>query len=45
VKDFRPLRLGVLAMKKGRGELTLSAPNIPAGQVMDVRAVALKLLN
>jgi hypothetical protein len=44
VKDFRPLTLGVLAMKKGRGELTLSARDVPGTQVMDVRAVTLKLL-
>jgi hypothetical protein len=44
VKDFRPLRLGVLAMKKGRNELTLSARDIPGRQVMDVRLVTLKLL-
>ena len=44
VKDFRPLRLGVLVMKKGRNELTLSARDVPGRQVMDVRLVTLKLL-
>jgi len=44
VKDFKPLRLGTFRLKKGRGELTLRALNIPGQMVMDVRAVALTLL-
>jgi len=44
VKDFRPLRLGVFRLEKGRGELTLRALIVPGRQVMDVRAVALTLL-
>jgi len=44
VKDFRPLRLGVLPLKKGRGELILRALEIPGAQVMDLRAVTLTLL-
>ncbi len=43
VKDFKPLRLGVVEFKKGRGELTLQATKIPAKQVMDVRYVVLTL--
>ncbi|TKJ35470.1 MAG: N-acetylgalactosamine 6-sulfate sulfatase [Planctomycetes bacterium B3_Pla] len=44
VKDFRPLRLGVFRLEKGRGELTLRALDVPGKQVMDVRLVALTLL-
>lgn len=37
VKNFRPLKLGTIHLKKGRGELTLRALNMPGGSVMDVR--------
>lgn len=43
VKDFRPLRLGVFGLEKGRGELTLRAVDVTGRQVMDVRAVAITL--
>ena len=43
VKDFRPLRLGVLGLENGRGELTLRAIDVAGEHVMDVRAVALTL--
>lgn len=41
VKDFRPLRLGVIRLAKGRGKLTLRALDIPGTQVADIRSVAL----
>ena len=44
VKDFKPLRIGVLEMKKGRGELALRATGVAGKQVMDVRFVKLTLL-
>ncbi|MFH1717040.1 MAG: arylsulfatase [Planctomycetota bacterium] len=44
VKDFQPLRLGVFRLEKGRGELTLRATDVPGELVMDVRAVALTLM-
>ncbi|MFQ5810500.1 MAG: arylsulfatase [Armatimonadota bacterium] len=44
VKEFRPLRLGAVRLEKGRGELTLRALDVPGKQVMDVRAVSLRLL-
>jgi len=44
VKDFKPLRLGVLSLEKGRGQLTLRALDVPGKQVMDVRYVVLTLL-
>ncbi|MHC4324755.1 MAG: N-acetylgalactosamine 6-sulfate sulfatase, partial [Planctomycetota bacterium] len=44
VKDFRPLDLGTFRLEKGRGELVLSALDVPGKQVMEVRAVMLTLL-
>lgn len=44
MKDWKPLRLGELEMKAGRGTLTLRAARVAGKQVMDVRAVALTLL-
>lgn len=43
VKDFKPLRLGVLPLKAGRGELTLRALKIPGEEAIDVRYVVLTL--
>ena len=37
VKDFKPLDLGVVSLKKGIGTLTLQALDIPGSQVMDFR--------
>ncbi len=42
VKDFRPLRLGVLRLARGRGELVLRALEIPGRQAAEVRYVALR---
>jgi arylsulfatase A-like enzyme len=44
VKSFKTLPLGVLAMEKGRGELTLRAVDIPGRKAMDVRYVMLRRL-
>jgi arylsulfatase A-like enzyme len=44
MKDFKPLSLGEMTLEKGRGLLTLRALQIPGKQVMDVRAVSLRLL-
>ncbi|HOX56060.1 MAG TPA: arylsulfatase [Candidatus Paceibacterota bacterium] len=45
VKDFKPLRLGTVELKQGRGLMTLRALSVPGKQVMDVRSVVLTLLN
>jgi len=37
VKDFKPMKLGTIRLKKGRGELTLRALDVPGSQVMDFR--------
>lgn len=41
VKDFKPLKAGVIHLEKGRGLLTLKALDIPGGQVMDFRKMML----
>jgi hypothetical protein len=43
VKDFKPLRLGIVELPAGRGLLSLRALKIPGKQVMDVRSVVLTL--
>jgi arylsulfatase A-like enzyme len=43
MKEFRPLRLGVLRLPAGRGSLVLRALEIPGHTVMDVRRVTLTL--
>jgi hypothetical protein len=44
MKDFQPLKLGVITLKAGRAPLTLRALQIPGQQVMEVRSVSLTLL-
>ena len=41
VKDFRPLRIGAIALKKGRGKLVLAAPEVAGRQVAEIRRIAL----
>lgn len=43
VKDFRPLRLGVLRLDKGRGQLRLGSLDIMGKQVIDVHSLVLNL--
>lgn len=45
MKEFRPLRLGVIELTKGEGPLVLRALEIPGQSVMDVRRVTLTLLD
>jgi arylsulfatase A-like enzyme len=45
MKEFRPLRLGVVRLAQGRGLLTLRALDIPGRSVMDVRQLNLTLLD
>ncbi len=44
MKDFKPLRLGVVALERGRGPLTLRAVEVPGKRVIDLRSVALTLV-
>ncbi len=41
VKDFKPMTIGTVHLKKGRGELALRAKDIPGSQVMEVRLLFL----
>ena len=43
MKEFRPLNLGTIRLEKGRGLLTLRAPQIAGATVMDVRQINLTL--
>jgi len=43
VKNFKPLNLGTINLKQGRGQLTLQALEIPGKSVMEVRYVVLTL--
>lgn len=42
VKDFKPLSMGTISLKKGRGELVLRATVVPGSQVMDFRLLMLE---
>jgi len=44
VKDFQPMRLGVIELGKGHGLLTLRGLQIPGKQVMEVRSLVLTLV-
>jgi len=44
VKDFKPFRLGVLNLTRGRGPLTIRAVEIPGRRVIELRAVTLTLI-
>ena len=41
VKDFRPLKLGRMDLRKGKGTLTLRALDMPGSQVMEFRLLML----
>lgn len=44
VKEFRPLAMGTVTFAAGRGELRLRALEIPGPEAVDVRGVALRLV-
>jgi hypothetical protein len=41
VKDFRPFKLGTIRLTKGKGIMSLSAPQIPGNQAIDFRLLML----
>jgi hypothetical protein len=41
VKDFRPMRLGNITLKSGRGNLVLKAMDVKGAQVADIRYIEL----
>lgn len=44
IKDFKPMKLGTMSLKKGRGALTLKATEITGQEVMDFRLLVFKRL-
>jgi len=42
IKDFKPLKMGVIDLKKGPAELTLQATKIPGSQALDFRLLMFK---
>ncbi len=42
VKDFKPMKIGQIYLKKGKGVLKLKASEIPGAQLMDFRLLMLK---
>ncbi len=45
VKDFKPLNLGLMHLDKGRGQLSISAEEVPGHTVMDFRLLIFEKLN
>ena len=45
VKDFKPMDLGVIHLKKGQNKLTLSALEIPGKQSIEMRLIMLDRVN
>ena len=45
VKDFKPLNLGNIDLKKGRGTLSLKALDVPGSQVMDFRLMMFRRID
>lgn len=44
MKEFRPLKLGMMPLTRGKGELAIRATAIPGQSVMDLRALTLTLI-
>ena len=45
VKDFKPMKMGTIHLKKDQGLLTLKAHDVPGSEVMDFRLLMLKRIN
>jgi hypothetical protein len=45
VKDWKPIKLPVMHLEKGTGELTLQALDVPGSQVMDFRLLMFERIN
>jgi hypothetical protein len=45
VKDFKPLKLGVVKLTKGHGPLTIRAVEVPGKHVIELRALKLTLID
>ena len=44
VKDFKPMKMGMIRLKKGKGELTLQATEIPGKTALEFRLLMLRRL-
>ena len=44
MKDFRPVKVGLMSLEKGRAELRLGALKVPGARCIEVRAVELTLV-
>jgi len=42
VKDFKAVTIGKIVLKKGKGELTLRATEIPGAEAMEFRLLTLE---
>ena len=42
LKAFKPMKLGILEIKEGQGDLTLQATKIPGDQALEFRLLMLK---
>ena len=45
VKDFKAVKMGIIALKKGKGELTLHALKIPGKEALEFRLLMLQRVN
>ena len=45
IKDFKPISIGIMKLKKGKGELTLKASQIIGEEVIDFRLLLFNRLN
>ena len=45
IKDFKPLEMGILNLKKGKGELQLKAIEIPGHEAVEVRLLLLERID
>ncbi len=45
IKDFKPISMGIMKLKKGKGQLTLRASEITGEEVIDFRLLLFNKLN
>ena len=45
VKNFKPLNLGTIDIKKGKGELSLKIPEIPGNEGIEFRLLMLRRIS
>jgi len=45
IKNFKPMKMGTIDLKKGQGKLILNALEIPGKQAIDFKMITLKKIN